>query len=77
MRWGLPLLVTVLYEYVSLLTLVKRGHVWSWGKVSFMSLPGKVRAGMGPTRPTSIDRGVGEQSEIVRLNETKCSFRSQ
>lgn len=26
---------------------------------------------------THIHRGVWEQSEIVRLNETKCSFRGQ
>lgn len=52
--WRLPLLVILLYEYVNLLTLVKRAHMWSWGKVSFVSLSEKGWAGMGPTRPTSI-----------------------
>lgn len=59
MRWRLPLLVIVLYEYVNLLTLVKREHVWSWGKVSFMPLPKKGQAGMGPT-------SIGECGNKVR-----------
>lgn len=61
-RWRLPLLVILLYEYVNLLTLVKRGHVCSWGKVSFVSLSEKGWAGMGPTRPTSV----GECGNKVR-----------